>query len=105
MGRRAGGLPVKYVVLALLLAAVLGLCFLVDRGAARLQRWAQGRPVVRLPLRYPILSALLLGAVIPCAWYGIAGKAPMFLEVGGQADLGRQIPTTTPWITERHGYQ
>lgn len=38
-----------------------------------------GRPVVRLPLRYPILSALLLGAVIPCAWYGIAGKAPMFL--------------------------
>ena len=79
MGRRAGGLPVKYVVLALLLAAVLGLCFLVDRGAARLQRWAQGRPVVRLPLRYPILSALLLGAVIPCAWYGIAGKAPMFL--------------------------
>ena len=25
-------------------------------------------------------------------------------EVGGQAVLGRQIPTTTPWLTERHGY-
>ena len=25
-------------------------------------------------------------------------------KVGGQAVLGRQIPTTTPWLTERHGY-
>ena len=25
-------------------------------------------------------------------------------EVGGQAVLGRQIGTTTPWPTERHGY-
>ncbi|GMF06402.1 unnamed protein product [[Candida] boidinii] len=25
-------------------------------------------------------------------------------EVGGQAVLGRQPPQTTPWLTERHGY-
>ena len=25
-------------------------------------------------------------------------------EVGGQAVLGRQVLTTTPWLTERHGY-
>ncbi len=30
------------------------------------------------------------------------GDAPG--KVGGQAVLGRQIPTTTPWLTERHGY-
>ena len=26
------------------------------------------------------------------------------LEVGGQAVLGRQLQTATPWLTERHGY-
>ncbi len=26
------------------------------------------------------------------------------LEVGGQAGLGRQVKVTTPWLTERHGY-
>ncbi len=26
------------------------------------------------------------------------------LEVGGQAVLGRQYSGTTPWLTERHGY-
>ncbi len=67
----------KYVVLALLLAAVLGLCFLVDRGDAG--KVGPGAARRTPPPRYPILSALLLGAVIPCAWYGIAGKAPMFL--------------------------
>ena len=25
-------------------------------------------------------------------------------EVGGQAVLGRQIRQSTPWLTERHGY-
>ena len=25
-------------------------------------------------------------------------------EVGGQAVLGRQFHHTTPWLTERHGY-
>ncbi len=25
-------------------------------------------------------------------------------QVGGQADLGRQIGVATPWLTERHGY-
>ena len=27
-----------------------------------------------------------------------------FLQVGGQAVLGRQLQTATPWLTERHGY-
>ena len=26
------------------------------------------------------------------------------VEVGGQAVLGRQLGATTPWLTERHGY-
>ena len=26
-------------------------------------------------------------------------------EVGGQAVLGRQRAMTTPWLTERHGYE
>ena len=25
-------------------------------------------------------------------------------EVGGQAVLGRQLQTATPWLTERHGF-
>ena len=25
-------------------------------------------------------------------------------EVGGQAVLGRQTSSSTPWLTERHGY-
>ncbi len=28
----------------------------------------------------------------------------VFIEVGGQAVLGRQTGKTTPWLTERHGY-
>ncbi len=28
----------------------------------------------------------------------------IFQEVGGQAVLGRQIKSSTPWLTERHGY-
>ena len=27
-----------------------------------------------------------------------------FQKVGGQAVLGRQLGATTPWLTERHGY-
>ncbi len=26
------------------------------------------------------------------------------IQVGGQAVLGRQVKVTTPWHTERHGY-
>ena len=28
----------------------------------------------------------------------------LIFEVGGQAVLGRQLQTATPWLTERHGY-
>ncbi len=27
-----------------------------------------------------------------------------YVEVGGQAVLGRQYSFATPWLTERHGY-
>ena len=27
-----------------------------------------------------------------------------YKQVGGQAVLGRQIGNSTPWLTERHGY-
>ncbi|WP_317954279.1 hypothetical protein [Staphylococcus sp. NWU MK-U1] len=26
------------------------------------------------------------------------------IKVGGQAVLGRQVQSSTPWLTERHGY-
>ena len=29
---------------------------------------------------------------------------PLGDQVGGQAVLGRQLQTATPWLTERHGY-
>ena len=32
------------------------------------------------------------------------GCFPDNQEVGGQAVLGRQLQTATPWLTERHGY-
>ena len=31
-------------------------------------------------------------------------KHPPLSQVGGQAVLGRQLQTATPWLTERHGY-
>ena len=31
-------------------------------------------------------------------------KAAQKAKVGGQAVLGRQLPSPTPWLTERHGY-
>ena len=31
-------------------------------------------------------------------WFNI------YSQVGGQAVLGRQLQTATPWLTERHGY-
>ena len=35
----------------------------------------------------------------------IKGRLGLILgEVGGQAVLGRQLGATTPWLTERHGY-
>ena len=43
------------------------------------------------------MQACILGWVR--RWGGDEGG-----EVGGQAVLGRQVLTTTPWHTERHGY-
>ena len=34
----------------------------------------------------------------------IANENNVSIEVGGQAVLGRQVQTATPWLTERHGY-
>ncbi|WP_459585869.1 phage tail protein I, partial [Enterobacter asburiae] len=47
--------------------------------------------------------------VIRNAWYihahkGTIGAVRRVVEVGGQAVLGRQANHTTPWLTERHGY-
>ena len=33
---------------------------------------------------------------------GLVGE--IIYEVGGQAVLGRQSLVSTPWLTERHGY-
>ncbi len=36
--------------------------------------------------------------------YELVRCAAELREVGGQAVLGRQIGNSTPWLTERHGY-
>ena len=69
----------KYVWLVLFLAAVFGLCFLADRCIGKVQARAQRRPAVRLPLRYPLLSVLLLLVAPVSAWYGITHAAPLFV--------------------------
>ncbi|WP_424826192.1 hypothetical protein [Rothia dentocariosa] len=35
---------------------------------------------------------------------GVTGASGTFNQVGGQAVLGRQRLCSTPWLTERHGY-
>ena len=40
----------------------------------------------------------------PVAIFIIPALSMMRREVGGQAVLGRQLGATTPWLTERHGY-
>ena len=39
-----------------------------------------------------------------CSSVNIGSTRASINKAGGQAVLGRQIPTTTPWVTERHGY-
>ena len=50
---------------------------------------------IQLPLRCSVTMSNLLGNVM-CG-FGV-------IQVGGQAVLGRQLQTATPWLTERHGY-
>lgn len=68
----------KYLLLLLFAALVFGLCFLADKGLNRLRHWAVQRPAVRLPLRYPLLSAILLLVAALAAAYGISAKSPLF---------------------------
>lgn len=90
----------KYVLLVLFLAAVFGLCFLADRGIGKVQAWAQRRPVVRLPLHYPVLSLLLLLAAPVSAWYGLTHAAPLFF-VGAVLLAG--ISLYAAWTYRRTG--
>ena len=41
--------------------------------------------------------------VLLSVYYTLSGKL-YEVEVGGQAVLGRQDASPTPWLTERHGY-
>ena len=47
----------------------------------------------------PFFTAILFLSTLPAR--GATPTTP--IKVGGQAVLGRQIPTTTPWLTKRHG--
>ena len=51
-----------------------------------------------LPLHSPLLGQSLLVSFPPLI------DMLKFSEVGGQAVLGRQDASPTPWLTERHGY-
>ena len=45
--------------------------------------------------------------VVDIQWYEPGAESAAyrkFAEVGGQAVLGRQFVSATPWLTERHGY-
>lgn len=69
----------KALFLLLFMAAVFGLCFLVDKLCARIRQRAKNAPSVRPPLRYPVLAVLLALASIGCGIYGALEKNLMFL--------------------------
>lgn len=93
----------KYLILLLLLAAVFGLCFLTDKGIAALKQRLSRRRAVRLPLRYPVLSVLLLLCTPFTAWYGISHHEIMFL-IGTALILGVALYAIYTYRTTRIDY-
>ena len=55
------------------------------------------------PNRYGAAPLLL---ALPQSWSRVTPRLLRLLrmQVGGQAVLGRQDASPTPWLTERHGY-
>lgn len=80
---------VSFLILLVFMALVFGLCFLVDKGVARLRRRTENASQVRPPLLYPAMSGALALAAVGCLIYGVLkGKliygaaAVVFLGVG-----------------------
>ncbi len=71
----------QYLFLLFFAGLVLGLCFLIDRGIGRLHRRLAKAPVVRPPLGYPILAAVLLLAAIPVAYFSLRARQWLFFGV------------------------
>ena len=62
-------------------------------------------PVMFCMLKSYMLSvALYLISFYPKRTGKVTKTEVQYEEVGGQAVLGRQRAMTTPWLTERHGY-
>ena len=51
-----------------------------------------------------IITAAGTAIGVVCGRLGGVVDSLMMREVGGQAVLGRQIGNSSPWLTERHGY-
>ena len=52
-----------------------------------------------------VLAVEAFQMVLPGIWaWARCNSFFIPVEVGGQAVLGRQLQTATPWLTERHGY-
>lgn len=73
----------KYVFLAAFAGLIFGLCFLADRLIGRVLRRCQVRSTVKPPLRYPILSGVLLAAAAGVAVYSIKADRLKYLPGAG----------------------
>lgn len=80
---------VSFLFVILFMALVFGLCFLVDKGAARLIARARAASSVRPPLRYPVLAAALILAAVGCVVFAVVKQswlygaaAAVFLAIG-----------------------
>lgn len=72
----------KYLLLALFAMAVFGICFLADKGFNLLRKRAEASPVVRLPLRYPVMALVLAVVAVPVGIYGFFVKNVIYVCVG-----------------------
>ncbi len=68
----------KYAFLLLYAALIFGMCFLCDKIISALFRWAKNRKTVRLPLRYPLVSALLVLVAAGVGVYAVCSKSLLF---------------------------
>ncbi len=79
---------------------------LVIEGTGSMYNWSAGK-APWYDLRYEIKKVTVSNGVTTIgsrAFYDCTAIKSIELQVGGQAVLGRQDSLTTPWLTERHGY-
>lgn len=69
----------KYVILVIYAALIFGLCFVVDKVTGWIIRRCQERDTVKPPLRYPVLTCVLLAAAAGLVVYAIHVRKLQYL--------------------------